>query len=92
MHLSRDSTTQQHPGLTIFADRDPEAEAEEKVEEEKAAEEEVVIAEAGFAPATGDWEAAAPAAGGDWSEAAAGATDEWAAVDKPAEASATTGW
>ncbi len=63
-----------------MTDRDPEAEAEEKVEEVKLPgvdEEGPVAIESGF-PATGDWEAAptsfapttAPAAG--WDDAAAG--------------------
>jgi len=60
-----------------FVDRDPEAEAEEKVEEEKLPgvdEEGPVAIESGFATGAGDWEAAAapaafPAATtGDWAE------------------------
>lgn len=76
------------------ADRDPEAEAEEKVEEEKlpgVEEEGPVAIESGFpAAGAGDWEAAPagfPAATGEWSDAqpatwesgAAAATGEWAA-------------
>ncbi|KKA31161.1 hypothetical protein TD95_002286 [Thielaviopsis punctulata] len=64
--------------VDLYFYRDPEAEAEEKVEEEKlveAAEEEpVVVADAAY---TGEWEAAAaPGTGEDW---AAAAPTDWAA-------------
>ncbi|PTB75842.1 hypothetical protein M440DRAFT_1422934, partial [Trichoderma longibrachiatum ATCC 18648] len=72
-------------------DRDPEAEAEEKVEEEKlitAPEEEVPVAiESGFPAAGGDWDAPAPGFAGatpavaaaGWDGAGAGAGADWAA-------------
>lgn len=66
----------------IVADRDPELEAEEKVEEEKLPEVEDVGAaaiESGFATGAADWEA--PAAG------FAGATGEWSA-----DPAAASGW
>lgn len=69
-------------------DRDPEAEAEEKVEEEKVpgAEEAVAApADTGFAATGGDWEAApagfAAASGGNWDGQAA---DEWGTAAAPA--------
>lgn len=55
-------------------DRDPEAEAEDKVEEEKLAGVEEVgpaAIESGFATGGGDWEATAPAAASGWDDAAA---------------------
>ncbi|EGS23945.1 40S ribosomal protein uS2 [Thermochaetoides thermophila DSM 1495] len=84
------------PDLYFY--RDPEAEAEEKIEEkELAVEEEVAAVDTGFAGA-GDWEAAPggfPAAT-EWSEAQAGsweagaaATSEWAA--EPTK-DASAGW
>lgn len=74
-------------------DRDPEAEAEDKVEEEKlpgAEEEGVPAIESGFAATGGDWEA--PAAGfagaqaAGWDDAAApvAAGDNWGATGQPA--------
>jgi small subunit ribosomal protein SAe len=83
-------------GANVLTDRDPEAEAEDKVEEEKVPgveEEGVAVIESGF-PAGGDWEAApagfAGATGGDWGDApAAGNWDaavttggEWGADTK----------
>lgn len=76
-----------------FTDRDPEAEAEEKVEEEKlvtGAEEEAPAAvESAFPAAGGDWDAPAPgfagantasaAAGWDGAGAGAAPTQDWAA-------------
>lgn len=73
-------------------DRDPEAEAEEKVEEEKvpgADEVGTTAIATGFAgTATGDWEASAPAGfaaaqGANWDS---GAADEWATATAPAPA------
>jgi small subunit ribosomal protein SAe len=88
--------------VDLYFYRDPEAEAEEKVEEEKVPgveEEGVAAIESGF-PTTGEWEAAPagfPATtGGEWSEApAAGAT--WDAAAAPtaewgAEAPKETSW
>ena len=92
----------------ILLDRDPEAEAEEKLEEEKVAgaeEEGAVAIESGFA-AGGEWESAAPgaaAAGGEWSEAAPastwdaaaapGTTTEWGAEAPAKDAAApVAGW
>ena len=70
--------------LTTFTDRDPEAEAEEKVEEEKVPGAEEVGAaaiETGFVnSAPGDWEAAPAAFAGAQPGAAAGwdgQADEW---------------
>lgn len=81
------------PPLT-FTDRDPEQEAEEKVEEEKATgadEAGEAAVETGFANAGGDWETAAPGAfagaatTGGWD----GATGEdWATSGAPG----TTEW
>ncbi|KEZ41858.1 40S ribosomal protein S0 [Scedosporium apiospermum] len=69
------------PDLYFY--RDPEAEAEEKVEEEKAAvEEEAAVVDTGFAAAAGDWDAApagfagATAAPGGWD----GAGEDWSAA------------
>jgi len=95
--LSRIVTDMEHK-LTSRVDRDPEAEAEEKIEEkELAVEEEVAAVDTGFAGA-GEWEAAPggfPAAT-EWSEAQAGtweagaaATSEWAA--EPTK-DASAGW
>lgn len=71
------------PDLYFY--RDPEAETEEKVEEEKPAEEEAATVETGFQAGAADWEAApgftgtaAPA--GEWDGAATG---EWAAASAP---------
>ncbi|AEO71161.1 650ed3e6-ea9b-45e0-985e-313bd31efcbd [Thermothielavioides terrestris] len=89
--------------VDLYFYRDPEAEAEEKVEEEKlpgVEDEGPVAIESGFAAGAGDWEAAPagfPAVGAtaEWSEAqpgwetgAAAATGEWAA-EAPKDAS---GW
>ena len=71
-------------------DRDPEQEAEEKVEEEKlpgVEEEGAAAIESGFQQAGADWDAPAPGfagapAGGNWDGAAAG--DDWAAAGQPA--------
>ena len=73
--------------VLTFADRDPEAEAEEKVEEEKlpGVEEEAPVAvESGFQATGGDWEApaagfagAGSAAPGGWDGAAG---EEWGAA------------
>lgn len=82
-----------------FLDRDPEAEAEEKVEEEKAPgveEEGPAAIESGFQQAGGDWEA--PAAGFSGAQAgtqwdgtgAPGATEDWAAAGQAAAAAPTT--
>ncbi|KAH0490524.1 hypothetical protein TgHK011_001989 [Trichoderma gracile] len=77
--------------VDLYFYRDPEAEAEEKVEEEKlitAAEEEAPVAiESGFPAAGGDWDAPAPgfagatpaAAAAGWDGAGAGAGADWAA-------------
>ena len=74
--------------LTHVPDRDPEAEAEEKGEEEKAAGVDEVGPAAvatGLLTSGGDWEAAAPGfagtQGGDWSGAA---PDEWGNATAPA--------
>jgi small subunit ribosomal protein SAe len=85
----------EHLANRCFTDRDPEAEAEEKVEEEKLPDVEdvgVTAIESGF-PAQGEWEAA-PAAGfppaatgGDWSEATG---QGWDAA--PAAAGTATEW
>ncbi|KAK0626359.1 ribosomal protein S2, flavodoxin-like domain-containing protein [Immersiella caudata] len=88
--------------VDLYFYRDPEAEAEEKVEEEKVPgveEEGVVAIESGF-PTTGEWEAAPagfPATtGGEWSEAPAAAAT-WDASAAPtaewgAEAPKETSW
>lgn len=80
-------------------DRDPEQEAEDKVDEEKLPgvdEEGTAAIESGF-PTTGapDWEAApaagfttAPAGGAQWDGAAPPAGEEWGAAPAPA----TTEW
>jgi small subunit ribosomal protein SAe len=80
------------PDLYFY--RDPEAEAEEKVEEEKlpgVEEEGVAAIESGFAQGAGDWEAAPagfPAAtGGEWSEAQPASWETGAAA-----ATTTTEW
>jgi len=90
----------------LYFYRDPEAEEQkEQVEDAKVAGAEDVVAESGFATATGgDWEGAgsfgaAPAVGGgswdadqaDWNAAPAAAAGDWAAEPQP-EAAATTGW
>lgn len=82
----------------LFPDRDPEAEAEDKVEEEKLPgvdEEGPVAIESGFPTAGADWEAAAPgfaganAAASGWDGAAG---EEWgAAAPAAAGGAATTG-
>ncbi|CAG9979326.1 unnamed protein product [Clonostachys byssicola] len=99
---SRETPWDVMPDLYFY--RDPEAEAEEKVEEEKAAEEEAPAVDSGFQQA-GDWEtpaagftgaaapsnwdaAAAPAATEDW--AASGTTAEWGAAG--AEAPKESQW
>ena len=74
------------------ADRDPEAEAEDKVEEEKLPgvdEEGAAAIESGFQTAGADDWSAAPAgftgaAGGNWD----GANDEWGATNTAAPAAA----
>ena len=73
----------------VTSDRDPEAEAEEKVEEEKLIEAEPEpVAETWGAPA-GGFEGAAT---GEWGAAeGAAATGEWAAAEGAAPAS-TTEW
>ncbi|KAM7193374.1 Ribosomal protein S2, flavodoxin-like domain containing protein [Naviculisporaceae sp. PSN 640] len=90
--------------VDLYFYRDPEAEAEDKVEEEKlpgVEEEGVAAIESGFQQG-GEWEAAAPgfaAAGGEWSEAnpstwdaaAAPNTTEWADAPKDG-AAASSGW
>ena len=75
------------PLTHIFVDRDPEAEAEEKVEEEKlpgADEEGPAAIETGFQQAGGDWDAPAPgfaaASAGNWDGAAPTGGDDWAAA------------
>jgi len=85
----------------VSIDRDPEAEAEEKVEEEKlpgVEEEGVAAIESGF-PTTGEWEAApagfAATTGAEWSETPAAAN--WDAAAPPtaewgAEAPKETSW
>lgn len=74
--------------MTKKTDRDPEAEAEEKVEEEKlitGAEEEAPVAvESAFPAAGGDWDAPAPGFAGanaaaGWDGAGAAPTQDWAA-------------
>ena len=84
------------PNANDRLDRDPEAEAEEKVEEEKVPgveEEGPVAIESGFAGGAGDWEAAPAgfpaAAAGEWSEAAPATWESGAAA---ATAPATTEW
>ncbi|KAM7204790.1 40S ribosomal protein S0 [Rhypophila sp. PSN 637] len=92
--------------VDLYFYRDPEAEAEDKVEEDKlpgVEEEGVAAIESGFQQ-TGEWEAAAPgfaAAGGEWSEAqpstwdaaAAPNTTEWAeAAPKEGAPAAASGW
>jgi small subunit ribosomal protein SAe len=87
--------------LTVSLDRDPEAEAEDKVEEDKLPgvdEEGAQAIETGFATSGGDWEAAAPgfagASGGDWGDAQ-GAGQEWAAggnAAAPTTAATTGNW
>lgn len=83
----------------LSTDRDPEQEAEEKVEEEKATgadEAGEAAVETGFANAGGDWDTAAPgaftgatpAAPGGWDGAAG---DEWAASGAPTGEWATDG-
>ncbi|KAI0162522.1 hypothetical protein LQW54_010024 [Pestalotiopsis sp. IQ-011] len=69
--------------VDLYFYRDPEAEAEEKVEEEKLPSADEVGPAAiatGFTESGGDWQASAPgfagAQGGNWD----GATDEWAAA------------
>ncbi|EHA57151.1 structural constituent of ribosome [Pyricularia oryzae] len=60
--------------VDLYFYRDPEAEAEDKVEEEKLAGVEEVgpaAIESGFATGGGDWEATAPAAASGWDDAAA---------------------
>lgn len=77
----------------LLPDRDPEAEAEEKIEEKEVApEEEAAVVQPGFnAAAGGDWDAApagfagATAAAG-WDAAPAG--EDWAAAPAPAAAAA----
>jgi small subunit ribosomal protein SAe len=85
----------------MYIDRDPEAEAEEKVEEDKlpgVEEEGAVAIESGF-NAGGDWEAAAPGfagatTGGEWGDAPAAPNwdaaggGEWSA-EAPKEAAPT---
>ncbi len=78
-------------GLSTL-DRDPEAEAEEKIEEEKVAavEEETAVVETAFAG--GDWEA--PAAGFAGAAAAAGwdaGAEDWAAAPAPSAPAAEWG-
>ena len=90
--------------VDLYFYRDPEAEAEDKVEEEKlpgVEEEGVAAIESGF-PTTGEWEAAAPgfaaaappAAGGEWSEAQGGANWDASAptAEWGAEAPKETSW
>lgn len=73
-----------------FADRDPEAEAEEKVEEEKLIEAEPEPVADTWGAATGGFEAAPT---GEWGAAEAGApTGEWAAAEGTAAATTTTEW
>ncbi|KAF6828785.1 40s ribosomal protein s0 [Colletotrichum plurivorum] len=67
--------------VDLYFYRDPEAEAEEKVEEEKipGAEEEAAAAvESGFPAAGGEWDSGAAAQATNWDGAAA-AGDDWAA-------------
>ena len=92
--------------LTYLPDRDPEAENEEKVEEEKlpgVEEEGPAAIESGFQQAGGDWDAPAPglpAQSSNWDGAApngANAVDDWAASGAPAtewsnEAAKETQW
>ncbi|OLN86729.1 40S ribosomal protein S0 [Colletotrichum chlorophyti] len=75
--------------VDLYFYRDPEAEAEEKVEEEKlpgVEEEGVAAIESGFAATGGEWDAAAPgfsgapAGGANWDGAAG---DDWAAGSAP---------
>ncbi|KAK1986353.1 ribosomal protein S2 [Colletotrichum cereale] len=88
--------------VDLYFYRDPEAEAEEKVEEEKlpgVEEEGVAAIESGF-PATGDWDAQAPGftgaqtgtnwdgAGDEWAAAGAAPTGDWAAAGDAAAAAA----
>jgi len=80
--------------VDLYFYRDPEAEAEEKVEEEKlpgVEEEGVAAIESGF-PAGGEWEAAPAgfaATGGEWSDAPAAT---WDAAAAPAVAAPPTEW
>lgn len=81
-----------------FADRDPEAEAEDKVEEEKLPgvdEEGPAAIESGFQQAGGDWDTTAPAAGFAGAAPAAsnwdGAGEDWAAAGA-APPTTTTEW
>ncbi|KAK0706936.1 ribosomal protein S2, flavodoxin-like domain-containing protein [Lasiosphaeria miniovina] len=88
--------------VDLYFYRDPEAEAEDKVEEEKlpgVEEEGVVAIESGYPVAGGgDWDAApagfAAAGGGEWSEAQAGTWDATAAAGgaAPAATAPTTEW
>lgn len=94
--FSRDTAWDVMPDLYFY--RDPEAEAEEKTEEEKAVEEEGAAVETGFQATAGDWEAAPGqtgaaaatggwdgAAGEDWAASAAAAGGEWAGDAAPKE-------
>ncbi|KAG9257700.1 40S ribosomal protein S0 [Emericellopsis atlantica] len=91
------------PDLYFY--RDPEAEAEEKVEEEKlpgVEEEGAAAIESGFQQAGADWEAPAPGfagapATGNWDGAAGAGVEDWAAAGQPAtewsnEAAKETQW
>ncbi|KAH8907263.1 40S ribosomal protein S0 [Coniochaeta sp. PMI_546] len=83
--------------VDLYFYRDPEAEAEDKIEEEKlpgVEEEGVAAIESGFATAGGDWEAApagfaGAAAGGEWGDAVQTGQSNW---DAAGAATTTTEW
>ena len=84
--------------LTDYVDRDPEAEAEDKIEEEKlpgVEEAGVEAIESGFATAGGDWEAApaagfaAPTTSAEWGDAVQTGQSNW---DAAGAATTTTEW
>jgi small subunit ribosomal protein SAe len=87
--------------VDLYFYRDPEAEAEDKVEEEKLPgvdEEGPAAIESGFQQTGGDWEAPAAgfgaATGTGWDGAApgAGASEDWAASTAAPAAGTTTEW
>lgn len=83
--------------VDLYFYRDPEAEAEDKIEEEKlpgVEEEGVAAIESGFATAGGDWEAApagfaGAAAGGEWGDAVPTGQSNW---DAAGAATTTAEW
>ncbi|CAI4218167.1 unnamed protein product [Parascedosporium putredinis] len=73
--------------VDLYFYRDPEAEAEEKVEEEKAVvEEEAAVVDPGFNATGGDWDAAPAGFAGAAAPGWEGAGEDWSAAPAPTAA------